>query len=348
MFLPGSFILLVAPPAWGKTHLFRQWLEEHPRPFLYVAPLRALVEEVRRDLAEHPGHLVPRHSLDGDTWRRWARPAPHARVVVVTPEQLGSFPWEDLASQVPAAVVVWDELHLVPTWGESFRETLLEQWWGYCASGLAGVGLTATWSPASHRFLRESLAGHFETLMEGDAGNYAYKCAPKRWLWGPRPWLEELLREAPAGRTLVFCAHRAEVDRWVARFTRRGLATWGCKGGETVEFRRRLSEGPAPRVIVATSCLSHGINLPSLDRVVLLDAGADPDFAHQMATRAGRRGEDYEVWCVWGGGARPASRGRALLTLAWRVMMGRLRSSAREWWHGARGPGAPGDPPERT
>lgn len=335
MFSLGSFSLLMAPPAWGKTRLFRQWVGEIPRPFLYISPLRALANEVVGALGDHPGLCQTNGKLTRDAWQRWAREAPYARILVVTPEQLPEGIWEELATIVPEAVIVWDEVHLVSLWGESFRSKLLEQWWGYSASGLAGVGLSATVDASLREFLQESLAGLDCDWLEGDAGNFGFKQKP-RYRFLPLSWMPTLLQDQlpdSSGNTLLFCPYRQQVDHWVRLLREQGLSVVGCKGGETADFQMRLTEVSFPVVIVATSCLSHGVNLPSLERVVLLYRETHPAMLHQMLTRGGRKGEAYEVWCPW----KPLHwrhwfdwpRGFYQLGLAqaWGFM--------GEWWHGA-------------
>jgi superfamily II DNA helicase RecQ len=308
IFIPQTFQLLIAPPAWGKTRLFQSWLAENEARFLLVAPLRALATEIQ---ASCP--------------RAW----------VALPEELRALDWEALARERPDLVVVWDEVHLVYEWGLSFRHALLEAWYGFCVSGLAGVGLTATLTGEVELFLRDTLRENHHHLLTGDAGNFLFKHRPTGWCWAPRPWVEELLREKLPGRTLIFCRHRQEVDRWCARFSARGIRAWGCKGGETREFSRRLGTEAPPDVIVATSCLSHGVNLPALDRVVLLDRQAPAWMVHQMRTRAGRRGEAFEVWTTWGVASVPLRhRPRALLRACARVMMNRARTHLSAWCHG--------------
>ncbi|MFP5457208.1 MAG: helicase-related protein [Bacteriovoracia bacterium] len=268
-----TFQLLLAPPAWGKTRLFSSWVESSHTEFLYICPLRALALEVQKS---------------------------NPSVWVALPEELLSLDWEALAQKKPNLVVVWDEVHLVPEWGLTFRHALMEAWYGFCLSGLAGVGFTATLTPQTRHFLEESLCENHEWLLIGDAGNFRYKHEPRAILAGPTTQISELLLDQNDDvRTLVFCATRGDVDRWLVLFGKQSISAWGCKGGETRAFSERLAVEAAPRVIVATSCLSHGVNLPPLDRVVILDAAAPAWLVHQMQTRAGRRGEPYEIWMSW-------------------------------------------------
>lgn len=307
IFLPQTFHLLIAPPAWGKTHLVKSWVENSGLKFLIISPLRALATEIQQNCPA--------------AW-------------VALPEELQTLDWEALAQEQPGLVVVWDEVHLISEWGLSFRHALMEAWYGFCLSGLAGVGLTATLTSSIKMFLQETLTENHLHLLTGDAGNFQFKHAPHAWYWAPRKWIEELAAEKLSGRTLIFCHHRHEVDRWCERLTKNGVKAWGCKGGETRVFSQRLVEESLPDVIVATSCLSHGVNLPELSRVVLLDSKAPDWMIHQMRTRAGRRGEGFEVWAVWGIEVPLRQRPLALLRAGVRVMMRRTLTHLSAWWYG--------------
>lgn len=346
MFFPRSFFLLLAPPAWGKTRLFHQWLADEARPFLYISPLRALAEEVKRGVGQRPGHVEWKGT---QSLSEWAAPAEHARVLVVTPEQLGELPWLQLAVLAPDAVVVWDEVHLIQLWGESFRERLLECWWGFSESGLCGVGLTATASEEFMLFLRATWEGLGTTLILGDAGNYQFRWEPRRWLRGPEGWLARVLEAStPEGNTLVFVRHRHEVDQWVARLRAQGQAVVGCKGGETLAFSQSVSQLPCPVFIIATSCLSHGVNLPRLERVVLLYHEADPALFHQMVTRGGRRGEAFEVWHPWRREFGVRGHWKSWAWLASQVVVAQFLLFMGEWWNGSRGHRHSDRSPERA
>lgn len=307
-FLPHTFQLLLAPPAWGKTRLFASWTQAPGAEFLFISPLRALALEVQ---------------------------AANPSVWVALPEELVRLDWEGLAREKPRLVVVWDEVHLVPEWGLTFRHAILDAWYGFCVSGLAGVGFTATLTPATREFLATSLAENHQWLLTGDAGNFAFKTAPTRTLAGPRSGLRELVvAHAGRGRTLIFCATRGEVDQWLADLKDTDVRVWGCKGGETAAFAARLAQGRPPDVIVATSCLSHGVNLPALDRVVILDGSAPHWLRHQMQTRAGRRGESYEVWVRWETESLTlAQRLLAIVRFSGRLLQHRFQQTIRANWY---------------
>jgi superfamily II DNA or RNA helicase len=80
----------------------------------------------------------------------------------------------------------------------------------------------------------------------------------------------------------------------------RGWYALGCRGGETEGFQQQLLEEKKNNhtgslFIIATSCLSHGINLPSITNVIILYPEHQEEILYQMLGRGGRRGEDYTV-----------------------------------------------------
>jgi superfamily II DNA helicase RecQ len=255
-------------------------------------------------------------------------------VWVALPEELLHIDWEGLQRHKPNLVVIWDEIHLVHLWGESFRHAFMECWYGFCLSGLAGVGLTATLIPETIDFLKQTICENHTHILIGDAGNFTYKNQPNLCLAGPNEWLIELLTDDLIGISLIFCQHRDAVDEMVKHLQQSGFVSWGCKGGETQQFQLRLQSEDLPQFIVATSCLSHGVNLPSLRRVILLDKSAPNWMVHQMRTRAGRRGDTFEVWMSWGlSGLTKRERLVAFLQLLMRVMMMRLKLIIKANWY---------------
>lgn len=339
MFTKNSFFFLTAPPAWGKTRLFREWVEQYKLPFLYVSPLRALANEVMSSLADHPGLMKLAIKNDVETWIKWSNITNQSHILVVTPEELGEFDWQGLARKVPSAIIVWDEIHLVPHWGFEFRERLLQSWWGYIDCGLCGVGLTATADKEFKGFLLDSLDGKNWTLVLGDAGNFQFKNKPKSILTAPASWIKIIMNECieeKTGNTLVFCAHRNEVDHQVKYWSQRGIQVLGCKGGETVEFQNRLSRTKGKVVIFSTSCLSHGVNLPSLEHVFVLYEEKNASMFHQMITRGGRKGESFEVLHPWPESLPCRDKVQSLCKVLKRVFVAQVWLFMGELWHGNR------------
>ena len=304
------FQLWIAPPAWGKTRLIRELAQSFEYEFLFISPLRALAIEVK---AQCPG------------------------LNTVLPEEILNYDWESLAHLKPNLIVIWDEIHLMKEWGESFRPAYLEAWYGFCLSGLRGIGMSATLTTDVKSFLMSTLSQNYQFILLGDAGNFTFHNNDITYLLGPLHWRQEII-ENFSHQTIVFCSHRYQVDLWEKKLNQLGINAWGCKGGETKFFQERLARESTPQIIFATSCLSHGVNLPKLKRVILLDDSAPWWMIHQMQTRAGRRGGSFEVW----GSLRHPNLGLverivAFLRLGLRVMICRLKSTMKAWLYGVRG-----------
>ena len=80
--------LLLAPPAWGKTYRLRQWFNKCERELLvYVAPLRALADEVEESLEQQfrvcnlKNGMGLEHFIEGRDEQK--------RVLIITPERVG-------------------------------------------------------------------------------------------------------------------------------------------------------------------------------------------------------------------------------------------------------------------
>ncbi len=302
------FQLWIAPPAWGKTKKIMELVHSGEEEFLFISPLRALAIEVQSKCSV---------------------------LNTVLPEEILNYDWENISNVKPNLIVIWDEIHLMLRWGESFRPAYLEAWYGFCVSGLRGIGMTATLDAEVKDFLLSTLKHSHEYLLIGDAGNFSFHNKEIKYFLGPQSWREELIPSLK--ETIIFCPHRHDVDHWVEVLEMQEIRSWGCKGGETKAFQERLSIESPPDIIVATSCLSHGVNLPKLKRVVLLDESAPWWMLHQMQTRAGRRGGEFEVWSsLKHPNVSMKMRMNAFLRLFLRVMMSRLVLTLKAWIYGVR------------
>ena len=100
------------------------------------------------------------------------------------------------------------------------------------------------------------------------------------------------------GTNLIFCKYRSEVEKWEKRLFQKGYSVWTCVGGEAGEFSKRAQNENPPNFIIATTVLSHGVNLPQISRIFFLYQVNNLDFWIQMVARGGRRGEAYEVYAL--------------------------------------------------
>lgn len=293
--------ILIAPPASGKTY----WIESFANQLaghslLIVSPLRALADECNR---------------------KW-----QGRIKVVTPEE-----WT-LERQF-FEVVVFDEFHLNFYWGDSFRPLLWEVFFDLSARAGLTVLLTATLAPE----MLDEIAlfrAHFDEMLVLDYGNRSLRNLPARYIRAPsKSWVRRLLELGPVGTgtNLVFCAYRAEVQELEKRLKGFGFKVWSCVGGEARLMKEKMEGNELPDFIIATSVLSHGVNLPPISCVFFLYPLRNIDFWIQMVARGGRKGERFEVFALenphgikWG----RISNCLAILSLSLKM---RLKSLWREF-----------------
>jgi superfamily II DNA helicase RecQ len=262
----STAIIFTAPPASGKTYWIQSFVKESlSEPPLIISPLRALADECRQ---------------------RWPE------LNVQTPEE-----W--LFKREGARVVIFDEFHLHFYWGDSFRHRMWEVFYELSSTAELVILLTATMNTEMRREL-ETYRCQFDEVIWCDHGNQILKTPPLRYHMLPERsvLLRLLMEERYGGVTLVFCRFREEVAQVSAQLQQRGHRVWSCIGGEASKMAPLVQSGEKPDFIVATTVLSHGVNLPQIGRIFFLYRVENLDFWIQMVARGGRRGEGYEVFAL--------------------------------------------------
>ena len=301
--IPDSFTLLMAPPAWGKTRLLLRHMEKGDDIWVFLSPLRALANEFYQNCENVPSRYLLKRRADWEEVGAGKRGG--ATLVVTTPECLRVEKLESMAQGRRVCVVV-DEFHLFYLWGHSFRPLMWDGLLSLCNRGYSFIGLSATMNESVRKEWRRDFPLAFDLLVEIDVGNGLFKHFPDRIHyfspWGGSMLNRRFLSLLPGrkqGTMLYFCRYRRQVDGWVAFCKRKGVRAVGCKGGEVECFIRELdSLSTPPQVIFSTTALSHGVNLPRIDRVFLSYVVESRDFWLQMATRGGRRGDSFQVYTL--------------------------------------------------
>lgn len=313
-------LLVVAPTGSGKTAAVMLPLlasvtrDAAPRRLrvIYLAPVRALVDAQRLAVEEMARALdapVRVASRTGDTPAR-ARKALLAAppdVLVTTPESLAVMLATDArAALATASEVVLDEVHLLAsgkrgallgatlaTLDALVRDAGLPPPRRVAMSATAEpLGEIAAWVADDAHVIRDARAAASLSLLDPvlDAGHPS-----SGWTW--RAALPALARAVAAqeGATLVFVSSRARAEQWSLALrdvlpARIGVACF--HGSLSAEERARVAEGlrdGALRVVVATSALEVGVDLPRVTEVVLLGAPTSIQRATQAAGRADHR-----------------------------------------------------------
>lgn len=283
-------ILFLAPPAWGKTREVHSILNTHHGRVIYISPLRALAQEFWESVNAR---------LGGVYLKSCGQKVPvYWNYMVGTPETLLSvvrkIEWRK------SDLLILDEVHLFYLWGSEFRESLLT----FREVVFPEVDKLLSLSATCNRDVLSSYEAevnlNFDENFVLSLGNFEIKNRPclfceSSLLKYCLPWLL-LSCAGQRKRVLLFVQYRFEVDKWLNWARNRKLKALGCKGGESREFIEVLKQSREVDLIVATTVLSHGVNLPAINVVIINYSVEKLSFLIQMLARGGRRGESFEVY----------------------------------------------------
>ena len=352
----GRHALLAAPTGSGKTLagflaviddlLRRSRGDELPRHtrVVYVSPLRALSNDVRRNLREplegidrqlknrgRPASGITVGLRTGDSSpadrRRLLKRPPH--ILVTTPESLYLLLTSEGGRGLLAHVrtVILDELHALAGGKRGAHLTLsLERLELLCGRPLRRIGMSATQRPLD-RMVRFLLGTRKEDCAIVDAGaarrrDLALELpgSPLQAVMPLEVWSEiyDRLAELVRGHdsTLVFVNTRRLCERAARHLSERlgEEAVASHHGSMSKEHRstaeRRL-KGGSLKVLVATASLELGIDIGSVDLVCQLGS---PRGISRFLQRVGRSG--HAVGEIPKGRLFPLTRGELVESLA--------------------------------
>lgn len=302
--LPHSLCLFIAPPAWGKTQMLKELLDQGIS-MVYFAPLRALAEEFSASVGKR-GKLVRTQAERKEALDHFSKKR-EASILIMTPEVFGDS-LDELNQLSKEFLVILDEVHLFFRWGLSFRPALWDLLLGLLSYEFKVWGLTATVDAQMEEELKELIPYFPKSAWRIDLGNMRLRYPPTKIFRYPDlplgrevfrrrllELLERLDKEKRPGSVLLFVPYRTQVDQWLVYLKRKGISVLGCVGGEVGQFVNRLDLHHPPRCIVSTTALSHGVNLPGLHSIFIYQKLKDPSFYIQMVGRGGRKGESYEL-----------------------------------------------------
>ncbi len=311
--LSGATTLVVAPTAGGKTEaavlpLFSNILDHGwtPTSVLYLAPLRALLNDLGDRLGELAGYL----GLSVGVWhgdvgqrerRRLASVPPD--VLLTTPESLevmlSMASAERRALLVGLRAVVVDEVHAFYGVDRGTQLlALLERLQAWTGHDIQRIGLSATIGNPTElvKWIHGSRSGE-TALIRGARSTErveVFEVAYHETLPGI---VGEISRFA-GEKLIAFCRTRSDVEELAHALDAAGRPAWAHHSAlsrENREDSERSFSDANEGVLVATSTLELGIDIGDLDRVVQVDAPTTVASLLQRLGRTGRRGGDARM-----------------------------------------------------
>jgi ATP-dependent DNA helicase RecQ len=293
----NSNVLLIAPTGWGKTTLLIDLVSKSPCRWVYLAPLRALANEFYIRCSKRiKGVVLIKHFHEIN---ELIENGIDFKLLIITPELLTPKVYKIFENNTN---IVFDEIHLFYYWGDSFREKLIDCYEEILSLNIPVLSLTATMSESLlDRWKEDSKRNHDNSFVI-NLDNHTLKKDPKTILYIPRSFKNDIYKEFLFKKSkyskLIFCGYRAEVDSLKVSLIKMGFSVVSCIGGETELFQMELSKNNQPDFIIATTAISHGVNLPKISMILFRYQVQNYDFWIQMIGRAGRRGEEFCVYSM--------------------------------------------------
>ena len=334
--LDGHDVLVISATASGKTEAVLAPLIERYWPslltphlsVLYICPTRALVRDLYERLREA---LVDTQISVAMKTGDVPAPIKPVHILITTPESTDAMLTRAAKQFIHLQAIVLDEIHLFDNTprGDHLRCLLprierIRQYAQPQAKPMQRVALSATVpDPAgvAGRYLHDGVI----VQAEGDREIVA-DIAP---LYDLRE-LVDLLAQRATQKSLIFCNSREEVEQ-TAVYLRQHLphhaAIFTHYSNLDSKMRQEVEEqfaATAVAICVSTSTLELGIDIGSVDDVVLIGAPFDLTSFRQRIGRGGRRTDQMRVLCMPKSPAEWA-RFEALIQLAsgqWRVNSG--------------------------
>jgi DEAD/DEAH box helicase domain-containing protein len=310
----GSDVVITTPTGSGKTLAFTipilEVILNTQSNVLAMFPLKALANDqvmTLRNLLSQFGLDEIVGVIDGETpqYER-DRLLSTKRIILTNPyiihANLGKAPWRNFLQTVQLMIV--DELHSYAGVFGSEMAWVFQRMWAAMRDGVWAkhgqiIAASATLAdPVAHlhNLTKRTLIYHVERTG----------AATPAKTWIVYPWRLESILELVGylishnSQTLVYANSRNEVERLATTlqsvYPDVPIAAYraGYAQQERLSIENQLRSGKI-RVVVATSALATGVDIGTLDAVVMANIPSDIAVLKQVAGRAGRRGQEATI-----------------------------------------------------
>jgi superfamily II DNA or RNA helicase len=323
--LHSTLTLIIAPPAWGKTYRLLELFRQRPEVlYVFVSPLRALANEFHQKICSEFQTLLIENN------QSWMSFCGIEQVIIATPETLvGRLSFQE--NLFRPVLFILDEFHLYSYWGTTFRECMWESMIEIALTGKPMLAMTATFGEKEELFFQEQFQNQIEQIIKINYGNQTLLYPPKKKFYvfshmkkNIRDFVLFELEKKQTGTVLFFVQYRKQVELYEKLFSDCGYQVLSCVGGEAEEFSQKLKHTSAPNLIIATTVLSHGVNLPKISCILFSYEVQNFDFWIQMVGRGGRKGESYNLYTFDPEQISRWSKLKSLVKLHWILMISHL------------------------
>ena len=313
----ADFLLLLAPIAAGKTsailEMGRQMYERGGGVLVYISPLRSLATEFyarcRDTFHDLPMAIhAPKNTLE---FNKISKKASWCSEIIIATFEIFTGPKAQNLIHRSDVIFILDEFHLIYYWGFGFRPKLIEGLFELSSAQGLVIGLTATFDQLLHEEWQQTALLGFEKVDLLNYGNHHFRFSPDRITVFPAiPAGRKMLEAAiwwkisqKHQRCLIFCRFREEVFRRVKLLRKMGFEVLGMVGGQANEFGEALAlavnqNSAGPQILVATTALGHGVNLPAIQNIFITYEVEAYDIWFQMVGRGGRDGRGFSVYSL--------------------------------------------------
>ena len=296
--LRGRDLICILPTGAGKSLCWQLPAALHEGWTLVVSPLIALMRDQLRALPAHGLDAICLDSLQTEDEREACihqLESGQARIVLVSPERLQSVRFRRAVQARPPWLLVVDEAHCIPRWGESFRPAYaqLDQFLGDLPARPVLCAMTATADAAMRRDIARSLGMRRPRRVVLPVTRENLRMAVNTTI-APEETILLLMEQHAGEKRVVFCRTRRETERLAALLRLEGMAAEHYHAGmdreERLAVQARFTAGET-EVLTATTAFGMGVDVPDI-RCIVLDGL--PDTMLDLAQQFGRAGRDGE------------------------------------------------------